>query len=170
MDLIFLVGWLSTSPFNGIFTSSSNIFVIIKWFTFTCFFNIVIPFICSNFKVTKKDWIIITNNTSHDLWTFHINILVIIPKKEPQHKKIVPCDFWTVIWTCNFLMFYFIGFSSLFVWKLKCISHSCRHFFSITSFMNTSHVFSFIIFSFSKDWAIFNFTKNYNTMMGKKNE
>jgi hypothetical protein len=36
--------------------------------------------------------------------------------------------------------------------------------------MNTSHVFSFIIFSFSKDWAIFNFTKNYNTMMGKKNE
>jgi hypothetical protein len=30
-----LVSYLSTFPFNGLFISSSNIFAIIKWFTFT---------------------------------------------------------------------------------------------------------------------------------------
>jgi hypothetical protein len=58
-----------------------------------CFFNVVILIICSSFKVTKQDWIIITNNTSHDLQTFHINNLVIIQTKKTHHKKILPCDF-----------------------------------------------------------------------------
>jgi hypothetical protein len=69
-----------------------NVFEIIKWFAFTCFFNVVIPFICLSFKVTKQDWIIITNNTFHDLSTFHINILVIIQNQKTLHKEFLPCD------------------------------------------------------------------------------
>jgi hypothetical protein len=144
MDMIFLVGWLSTSPLNGLFASFSNIFVIIKWFAFTCFFNVVIPFICSNFKVTKQDWI---NNTSHDLWTFHINILLIIQKKKPNIKKFYHATSKLfsehAIFLC-FISLVFLHFLELvtFCLKAQVYSHSCKHF-SITSFMNTSHVFSF---------------------------
>jgi hypothetical protein len=37
---------------------------------------------------------------------------------------------------------------------------------SVTSFMSTSHVFSLIIFSFLKDWAIFNFHKKMQLQDG----
>jgi hypothetical protein len=40
-----------------------------------------------NFKVTKQNWIIVTKNTSHGLWAFHINILVIICTKKPTIKN-----------------------------------------------------------------------------------
>ncbi len=33
----FLEGCFSNSPFNGLFTSSSNIFALIKWFAFIFF-------------------------------------------------------------------------------------------------------------------------------------
>jgi len=54
-----------------------------------------------------------------------------------------------------FSFFFIFGFWLFIVWSLGFISYSS----SITSFINTSHVFSLIIFSFSKDWATFNFHK-----------
>jgi hypothetical protein len=47
----------------------------------------------------------------------------------------------------------------VFIWRLGFISHSCEHFSSITSFMNTSHAFSFIKFSFQKIGPFSIFTK-----------
>ncbi len=41
----FLVSCLSTSPFKELLIYSLNIFAIIEWFAFTCFFNVVIPII-----------------------------------------------------------------------------------------------------------------------------
>ncbi len=41
----FLVNCLSTSPLKELLIYSSNIFAIIEWFAFTCFFNVVIPFV-----------------------------------------------------------------------------------------------------------------------------
>jgi len=60
-DLV-LIECLSTSHFNGLFTSSLNIFAIIEWSSFTCFYNVVIPFVVFykmrpffilSFRVTK---------------------------------------------------------------------------------------------------------------------
>ncbi len=104
---LFLVGCFSTSPFNDLFTSSSNIFTIIEWFAFTCFFNVVITFVvlyktkpCLNVTVTKHNWATITKNTFHGLslkGISHLHVCYYSHKKEIEHKCFLPFDFQIVL-------------------------------------------------------------------------
>ncbi len=84
---LILIDCLFTSHFNGLSTSSLNIFAIIEWSSFTCFYNVVIPFVVFykmrpffilSFRVTKQNKTIVTKNTSHGLKAcLNINIFVI---------------------------------------------------------------------------------------------
>jgi len=68
-------------------SSSSNIFAIGPWFTFTCFFKNVIPFyfiiwnypsfeLCS--WICGINWIVRSKYIMHYLWILNINICIII--------------------------------------------------------------------------------------------
>jgi hypothetical protein len=58
-----------------------------------------------------------------------------------------------------FSLFFFIFWILVAFFLLGFILHSCKHFYSITLFINTSRVFLLIVFLFVEDWAIFNFHK-----------
>jgi hypothetical protein len=108
---------------------------------------------------------IVTSNASHGLWTFHVNILIIIDTKKFQHKIFLPCDFHNVIWACNFLIYFF------FFWILINFNLKTKVYFifsSIKLFINTSHIFPLIIFSLLKDWTICNFHKRLHLWNEKK--
>jgi len=166
MDLnFFLVGCFSTFPLNGLF-NSSNIFATIEWSTFTFFSMLLFPLLYCvpylSFRVTKQNWIIVTKNTSHGLWAFHINILVIICTKKPNIK-----NFYHVISKLFFKhaikkksLFFFI-FWVLVVFCLKTKVYFTFHqtFFFHYIIHEDSHVLSFIIFLVSENKVNFNLHK-----------
>ncbi len=130
----FFASCFSTSPLTKLFISFSNIFAIIESFAFTCFFNVVIPFVvlymirpCLGFRVTKQNWTIVTKNISHGLWAFHINILIIIRTKNPNVKNLyyVTSTLLFEFAICKFFycfFFHFLGFG-YFQFEDFCLFH-----------------------------------------------
>ncbi len=140
-----MVGCFATSPFDDLFISSSNIFAIIKWFAFTCFFNGVIMFVvlykirpCLSVIIIKRNWSTIRKNTFHDLslqGISHLHVCYYSHKKEIEHKCFLPCDFQIVLWACNFLMFLLV------IFILRILVLFCLNYFT---FLQTL-VFHYII-------------------------